>query len=538
MHFDSSYREVVALRDGTEVVLRLVQPGDKELFVRGLQGMTAESRYLRFFAHKNRFSGQELRYLTEVDQARHFAMGALRVEPSGEVEGVAVARFVIFEDDPETAEPAVAVVDALHGRGLGRLLFLRLLAAARERGVRRFQCEVLAENKAMRELLREIVPDAIEERAGNVVVVKLPVVEVAPTAPIHGEDARGPIYRLFAMVAERLVQFRRVVFGSMAGREPPSILDAIGHTPLVPLGRVADGARHRVFVKCEHLNPGGSVKDRMALAIIRSAELEGLRPGATLVEATAGNTGVALAMIAAVRGYRLVCVMPEKMSLEKRRLLSAMGAEVVITDNAPPGDPKNFQEVAKRIVRERPGAFATDQFNAPANPAIHEATTGPEIFEQLGGHVGAFVAGAGTGGTITGVGRFLKRRRPEVKIVLADPEGSRLAGLVNHGALGEDGSYRLEGIGGSEVPGVLDLSVVDWAESVSDEAAFAMSRRLVREEGLLVGGSSGAAVVAALRVADRDDVDGPVVALLPDHFDRYASALFDEDGATGTTTLS
>jgi cysteine synthase len=307
-----------------------------------------------------------------------------------------------------------------------------------------------------------------------------------------------------------------------------SVLDAIGNTPLVALNRVTPD-RGEVLCKCEHLNPGGSVKDRMAVAIVDAAEQQGrLSPGATLVEATAGNTGVGLAMIAAVRGYNVVCVMPEKMSLDKRRALSAMGVEVIIADNAPPGDPRNFQQVAKRIAIER-DAVLTDQFNAEANPAVHEATTGPEIWAQTQGRVAAFVAGVGTGGTITGVGRYLKRQRSDIKIVLADPAGSRLAGLINDGAMGEDGSYLVEGIGSSEVPGVLDLSVVDWAEVVSDRESFEIAQRLVREEALLVGGSAGTAVAAALRVAARPDIQGPVVALLPDHWDRYQATIFDPE---------
>ena len=308
----------------------------------------------------------------------------------------------------------------------------------------------------------------------------------------------------------------------------PSILDAIGATPLVVLARIGRDLPVPVLAKCEHLNPGGSVKDRIARAIVDDAERRGvLLPGGTLVEATAGNTGVGLALVAALRGYRLVCVLPEKMALEKRRALTSLGAEVVITDNAPPTDPRNFQRVAERIAAERPGAFLTDQFRNPVNWRAHYDTTGPEIWRQTEGRLGAFVAGAGTGGTITGVGRFLKERAPSVKVVLADPLGSRLAGLVQHGALGEDGNYLVEGIGASVAPAVLDLSVIDEAESVSDRESFAMTLRLVREEGLLVGGSSGTAVVAAMRLAARGNLSGPVVAVLPDAWDRYQSKLFD-----------
>jgi cysteine synthase len=303
----------------------------------------------------------------------------------------------------------------------------------------------------------------------------------------------------------------------------PTILDAIGNTPLVPLTRLGRGLPAPVLAKCEHLNPGGSVKDRLALALVDDAERRGaLAPGATLIEATAGNTGLGLALVAAVRGYALVCVMPEKMSADKRDALRAAGARVVVTRNAPPSDPDNFQNVARRLAAEH-GWFLTDQFESPANPRVHEETTGPEILAQAGGRVGAFVAGAGTGGTITGVGRFLKARVPGVRVVLADPVGSALAGWVRTGVIGADASYLIEGIGSSKPPGVLDRAVIDEAEEVSDEESFAVTGRLWREEGLLVGGSSGTAVAAALRVAARASTGDPVVVLLPDGWDRYRS---------------
>lgn len=299
------------------------------------------------------------------------------------------------------------------------------------------------------------------------------------------------------------------------------ILERIGGTPLVPLRRVVADGGVQVLVKCEHLNPGGSVKDRLALAIVRDARETGrLREGATLVEATAGNTGLGLALVAAAWGYRLVCVMPEKMSRDKRAALAAAGAELVITPNAPPADPRSFQRVAERLAAEH-GWFLCDQFRNPANPAIHEATTAKEIWDQVGGRIGAFVAGAGTGGTITGVGRFLRARGSSARVVLADPVGSGLAHWVRTGELGPDAAYAVEGIGASEAPANLDRRVIDEAVSVSDEESFAVARRLITEEGLFVGGSSGTAVAAALRVAARGDLDGPVVALLPDSWDRY-----------------
>ncbi|MFO0893284.1 MAG: cysteine synthase family protein [Isosphaeraceae bacterium] len=302
-----------------------------------------------------------------------------------------------------------------------------------------------------------------------------------------------------------------------------SILDRIGRTPMVRLDRLSAGLAVPVLGKCEFLNPGGSVKDRIALAIVEEAERSGrLAPGATLIEATAGNTGLGLALVAAARGYRLVCVLPEKMSVDKRVALAAVGAEVMVTANAPPSSPENFQNVARRLAAER-GWFLTDQFANPANPQIHEATTGPEILAECGGRVGAFVCGVGTGGTITGVGRFLKAHCPGVRIVLADPVGSRLAHLVDPSHPDHDAAYQVEGIGGSVPPAVLDLGVVDAAERVTDEESFAAARRLIREEGLLVGGSSGTAVAAALRLAARGGCDGPIVTVLADSWDRYLS---------------
>jgi len=302
-----------------------------------------------------------------------------------------------------------------------------------------------------------------------------------------------------------------------------ALLESIGRTPLVRLARIGAGLPIPVLAKCEHLNPGGSVKDRLALAMVDDAERRGvLRRGATLIEATAGNTGIGLALVALVRGYELVCVMPEKMSVDKRTALTEMGARVVITANAKPDAPDHFQNVARRLAAEN-GWFLTDQFCNPANVRVHEEMTGPEILEQTDGQIGAFVAGAGTGGTITGVGRCLKLFGSSARIVLADPVGSGLARWVTDGIVGNDAPYRVEGIGTSRPPVILDRSVIDAAESVSDAESFAMTRRLWTEEGLFVGGSSGTAVVAALRIASSGLVRDPVVVVLPDASDRYRS---------------
>lgn len=300
-----------------------------------------------------------------------------------------------------------------------------------------------------------------------------------------------------------------------------SSLQLIGRTPLVRLAKIDAGLPVPIFAKCEHLNPGGSIKDRIALAIVDDAEARGvLRPGMTMVEATAGNTGVGLALVAAARGYRLVCVLPEKMSIDKRMALTAMGARVIVTANAPPTSPENFRNLAESLAAEH-GWFLTDQFRNPANIRAHEHGTGLEIFEQTDGRVGAFVAGSGTGGTLTGVGRCLKAKLPRVRVVLADPVGSSLADWIETRTPGPDGSYAVEGIGASRPPDNLFRDVLDAAERVSDDESFAMVRRLVREEGLLVGGSAGTNVVAAVRVAAQGGLDGPVVTVLPDSWDRY-----------------
>jgi cysteine synthase len=309
----------------------------------------------------------------------------------------------------------------------------------------------------------------------------------------------------------------------MRAMKNQDILTQIGHTPLVRLTHIGRDLPTPILVKCEHLNPSGSIKDRAALSIVDEAEKLGkLRPGMTLIEATAGNTGASLALIAAVRGYNLVCVMPEKMSIDKRKALRLMGAQVIVTPNVPLSSPKNFRNVAQHLAREN-GWYLTNQFENPANIRAHEETTAQELLDQVEGPIGAFVSGSGTGGTITGVSRRLKSIDNRTLIVLADPIGSGLADWIETGHLGEDGHYEIEGIGSSKIPKNLDRTHIDCAERISDQESFAMVHRLISEEGLYVGGSAGANLVAAVRIANRSDLIGPVVTVMCDSWDRYRS---------------
>src|SRR5579872_6300661 len=302
-----------------------------------------------------------------------------------------------------------------------------------------------------------------------------------------------------------------------------SILQSIGWTPLVRLRRLAKEVPAAVCVKVESLNPGGSVKDRVGLAMIAEAEQRGqLRPGGTIIEATAGNTGVGLAMVAAVKGYRCIFVLPDKMSAEKISLLKAYGAEVVITPTAvAPDSPDSYNGVADRLAREVPGAWRPNQFSNLANPEIHYRTTGPEIWEQTDGRITAFVAGVGTGGTISGVARYLKERNPEIKIVGADPEGSVLSG-------GSGRPWKVEGIGEDFVPKTFNGQLVDDWVRVSDAESFYTAKALARREGLLVGGSSGTATAAALRYARRLTAEHLVVVMCADTGRNYISKFFDD----------
>src|SRR5215212_607317 len=313
-----------------------------------------------------------------------------------------------------------------------------------------------------------------------------------------------------------------------------NVLETIGWTPLIRLNRVVEGIRTPVYAKAEFMNPGGSVKDRIGPAIIEAAERAGeLLPGGTVVEGTSGNTGVGLALAAVNKGYRCVFTIPDKMSQEKVRLLKAFGAEVIVTPSAvAPDHPDNYVMMAKRIALETPNAILANQFYNQANPEAHYRTTGPELWEQTEGRITHFVAAAGTGGTITGVGRYLKERNPKIKIIAGDPQGSILAEhWRSNGAMKPEGTpYKVEGIGQDKIPGTLDMRLIDEYQTVSDRDAFAVARRLTREEGLFVGGSSGLIAYVALNVARRiDDPNAMVVTFLCDTGERYLSKLYSDE---------
>jgi cystathionine beta-synthase len=307
-----------------------------------------------------------------------------------------------------------------------------------------------------------------------------------------------------------------------------SLLDLIGDTPLLRLNRVTEGLACTVAVKLEMLNPGGSVKDRPALAMIEAAEREGLlQPGGTIVEPTSGNTGVGLAIVAAERGYGCIFVVTDKVAPEKIHLLEAYGAQVIVCPVAvEPDDPQSYYSVAERVVAETPGAFRPNQYGNEWNPRAHELSTGPEIWRQTAGRITHFVAGVGTGGTVTGVGRYLKAQNGDVQIVGADPAGSVYSG-------GSGRPYLVEGIGEDFWPTTYDPSLVDRVVAVSDEDSFLMARRVTREEGLHIGGSGGTAVAAALEVGRDLGPDDLVVVLVPDSGRGYLSRVFDDDWMAG-----
>jgi cystathionine beta-synthase len=309
-----------------------------------------------------------------------------------------------------------------------------------------------------------------------------------------------------------------------------NILEAIGRTPLVRLNRVAKDVPAEVYVKTDYLNPGGSVKDRIAVQMIDEAERKGLlRPGGTIVEATSGNTGAGLALVAAVRGYKMVFTITDKQSREKINLLKAFGAEVIVCPTAvEPEDPRSYYSVAKKLSREIPNSFYPNQYENPGNPEAHYRTTGPEIWEDTEGKITHFVCGLGTGGTVSGSGRYLKEKNPNIKVIGVDPYGSLYYEYAKTGTIGEARTYVVEGIGEDILPATMDFSVLDEVVQVSDEECFLWARRLVKREGIFTGGSGGGCVSAALRVAKECKKGDLVVAFLPDTGDRYLSKIYND----------
>jgi len=317
----------------------------------------------------------------------------------------------------------------------------------------------------------------------------------------------------------------------MEARVFNTIAEALGHTPLVKLNRVTAGIKCKVFAKLEHLNPGGSSNDRTALRIIEEAKHSGqLKPGGTIVEATSGNAGAGLAMLAAAKGYRTILTVPDKTSQEKIRMLKAYGAEVIVCPTSvPPDSPESYHSVARAIVQETPSAIFANHYANPQNPEAHYHTTGPEIWEQTAGKITALVCGIGTGGTISGTARFLKEKKPDLKVIGVDPVGSVLHDYFYSQKLGPGAPYMLEGIGEDMIPETLNLQVIDDILTVDDKESFLMARRLAREEGLLVGGSCGSATVATLRIARELPADHLVVTIFPDTGMYYLSKFYSDE---------
>jgi cystathionine beta-synthase len=309
------------------------------------------------------------------------------------------------------------------------------------------------------------------------------------------------------------------------------ILATVGNTPLVRLNKMAAGLPATVLAKVESFNPGGSSKDRIGLSMIRAAEAAGqLKPGGTIVECTSGNTGVGLAMAAVVLGYKTVFCMPDKVAKEKINLLKSYGAEVVVCPTAvAPDSPESYYQVARRIERERPNAFLTNQYDNPANPAAHYRTTGPELWEQTAGKIDVFVTSIGTGGTISGIARYLKEKNPKVRIVGADPIGSILYQWFHTRTMGEAHTYKVEGIGEDFLPEAYDWSVIDDVVQVDDKSSLNLARRLAREEGILAGGSAGTALKAALDEAKKAAPGAVVVVMIPDTGERYLSKVHSDE---------
>jgi cystathionine beta-synthase len=311
-----------------------------------------------------------------------------------------------------------------------------------------------------------------------------------------------------------------------------SVLDVIGWTPMIRLNQVARGSATPVYGKAEFMNPGGSVKDRIGIAMIEAAEAAGtLVRGGVIVEATSGNTGVGLAVAAAVKGYRSIFTMPDKFSQEKIRLMRAFGAEVIITPTeVPPDHPDHYLTVAHRIVEETPNAVMADQFYNQANPDAHYRTTGPEIWQQTDGRITHLVGAAGTGGTLTGIARYLKEQNRHVRVLAGDPKGSIYEHYSRTGDVGSHSPYKVEGIGNDQIPGTLDFDLIDEFRVVEDRDSLNMARRITREEGLFVGGSSGLNACVAVELArELDDPDALIVCLLPDTGERYLSKIYNDE---------
>lgn len=310
-----------------------------------------------------------------------------------------------------------------------------------------------------------------------------------------------------------------------------SALDKIGNTPVVKLNNIAKDVKATIWAKLEYFNPSGSVKDRMALYMIEDAETRGLlKPGGTIVENSSGNTGAALAMIAALKGYKCVITMPDKMSDEKKNLMRAFGADVVVTPTDVPADsPESYYSVARKIAEETPDSYYPDQYNNPKNIEAHYMTTGPELYEQTSGRIDCLVAGIGTGGTLSGAGRYLKEKDPNIKIVAVDPVGSVFYDYFKTGKLVDPHVYKVEGIGEDYLVKAVDFDIIDDMIQVDDKESFLMGRRLAREEGLFAGGSSGSAVWAALRFAEAVDEKMNIVVILTDSGNRYLSKMYNDE---------